>query len=147
MNTAITDATLSSDTIFATPVADEQRPGFWPQHFGTVPQWILLEPRIFAGWTVSARITAGYLEFYTLSNGGAFMAPCTDGDAQWQLFNSMNGNDAQTSAEAAGITVCLIEYSHHACRTGCDAMTAHFYRLREYALRHQECSAIMRIID
>lgn len=48
MNTAITDATLSSDTIFATPVADEQRPGFWPQHFGTIPQWILLEPRIFA---------------------------------------------------------------------------------------------------
>lgn len=47
MNTAITDTTLSSNTIFATPVADEQRPGFWPQHFGTIPQWILLEPRIF----------------------------------------------------------------------------------------------------
>jgi hypothetical protein len=28
----------------------------------------------------------------------------------------MNGNDAQMSAEAAGIAVCLIEYSHHACR-------------------------------
>lgn len=48
MNTAITDATLLSDTIFATPVADEQRPGFWPQHFAAIPQWILLEPRIFA---------------------------------------------------------------------------------------------------
>ena len=96
MNTAITDATLSSDTIFATPVADEQRPCFWPQHFGTIPQWILLEPRIFARMDrFCAGLQRGYLEFYTLSNGGAFMTPCTDGDAQWQLFNSMNGNDAQ----------------------------------------------------
>ncbi|EKN3569203.1 TPA: antirestriction protein [Yersinia enterocolitica] len=36
------------------------------------------------------------------------------------------------SAEAAGIAVCLIEYSHHACRTECDAMTEHYYRLRDY---------------
>lgn len=32
----------------ATPVPDEQRLDFWPQHFGFVPQWITLEPRIFA---------------------------------------------------------------------------------------------------
>ena len=29
-------------------VSDEQRIRFWPQHFGFVPQWITLEPRIFA---------------------------------------------------------------------------------------------------
>ncbi len=28
-----------------------------------------------------------------------------------------------------------------------DAMTVHYYRLRDYALQHPECSAIMRIID
>ncbi|WP_148936816.1 antirestriction protein, partial [Escherichia coli] len=38
-------------------------------------------------------------------------------------------------------------YSHHACRTECYAMTVHYYRLRDYALQHPECSAIMRIID
>ncbi len=27
------------------------------------------------------------------------------------------------------------------------AMTVHYYRLRDYALQHPECSAIMRIID
>ncbi|WP_172480717.1 antirestriction protein, partial [Escherichia coli] len=27
------------------------------------------------------------------------------------------------------------------------AMTVHSYRLRDYALQHPECSAIMRIID
>ncbi|EIB8371657.1 antirestriction protein, partial [Escherichia coli] len=28
-----------------------------------------------------------------------------------------------------------------------NAMTVHYYRLRDYALQHPECSAIMRIID
>ncbi len=75
------------------------------------------------------------------------MAPETDNDAFWSLFNTMNGNAANMSAEAAGIAVCLIAYSHHACRTECDAMTEHYWRLRDYALHHPECSAIMRIID
>lgn len=28
--------------LIATPVPDEQRVGFWPQHFGNIPQWITL---------------------------------------------------------------------------------------------------------
>lgn len=75
------------------------------------------------------------------------MAPDADGDDKWHLFNGMNGNSAQMSAEAAGITVCLIEYSHHTCRTECNAMTEHYYRLRDYVLQHPESSAILRIID
>ncbi len=57
------------------------------------------------------------------------------------------GNRAEMSPEAAGIAACLMAYSHHACRTECYAMTVHYYRLRDYALQHPECSAIMRIID
>lgn len=85
---------------------------------------------------------------YTLNNGGAFMAPepDDDDDETWVLFNAMNGNRAEMSPEAAGIAACLMTYSHHACRT-CYAMTVHYYRLRDYALQHPECSAIMRIID
>ncbi|MGS0637740.1 antirestriction protein, partial [Citrobacter sp. VF227] len=91
----------------------------------------------------------GVWQFYTLSNGGAFMAPePEDGNEdKWTLFNDMNGNGADMSAEAAGIAACLLEYSHHACRTECDAMAAHYYRLRDYALAHPECRAIMYIID
>ncbi len=86
---------------------------------------------------------------YTLNNGGAFMAPepDDDDDETWVLFNVMNGNRAEMSPEAAGIAACLMTYSHHACRTECYAMTVHYYRLRDYALQHPECSAIMRIID
>lgn len=80
--------------ITATPVPDEDRPDFWPRHFRGVPQWILLEPRIFA-WTdrLCADYSGGIWQFYTLSNGGAFMAPeADDGDDTWSLFNAMNGN-------------------------------------------------------
>ena len=73
--------------------------------------------------------------------------PDDENDEQWTLFNTMNGNSAEISPMATGITVCLLEYSHHACRTECDAMTAHYYRLRDYALNHPECSAIMHLID
>ncbi|HAJ7425367.1 TPA: hypothetical protein HNV42_20690 [Escherichia coli] len=56
-------------------------------------------------------------------------------------------NRAEMSPEAAGIAACLMTYSHHACRTECYAMTVHYYRLRDYALQHPECNAIMCIID
>ena len=41
-----------------TPVPDEQRIDFWPQYFGAIPQWLLLEPHIFA-WM--DRFCEGYI--------------------------------------------------------------------------------------
>lgn len=130
-----------------TVVPDEERLRFWPQHFGRIPQWITLEPRIFA-WMdrLCADYSGGIWSFYTLSKGGAFMAP-EESDGLWSLFNILNGNGAEMSAEAAGIAACLMAYSHHACRTECDAMTEHYYRLRDHALNHPERNAIMHIID
>ncbi|WP_163363299.1 antirestriction protein [Enterobacter cloacae] len=134
--------------IRASVVPDELRIGFWPQHFGSIPQWITLEPRIFA-WMdrLCADYHSGIWRFSTLSNGGAFMAPESDHDEKWALFNSMNGNGAELTSEAAGMVACLMAYNHHAWRTECDAMTEHYYRLRDYALNHPECSAIMHLID
>ena len=134
--------------ITASVVPDELRIGFWPQHFGTIPQWIILEPQIFA-WMdrLCTDYHGGNWNFSTLSNGGAFMAPESEQDKKWTMFNSMNGNGAELTGEAAGIVSCLMAYSHHACRTECDAMTEHYYLLRDYALIHPECSAIMHLID
>ncbi|EMT6396752.1 MULTISPECIES: antirestriction protein [Klebsiella] len=134
--------------ITASVVPDELRIGFWPQHFGSIPQWITLEPRIFA-WMdrLCTDYHGGIWNFSTLSNGGAFMAPEAESNEKWTLFNSMNGNGAELTGEAAGIVACLMAYSHHACRTECDAMTEHYYRLRDYVLNHPECSAIMHLID
>ncbi|HBY9715006.1 TPA: antirestriction protein [Klebsiella aerogenes] len=139
-----------ASTLTATLVPDEQRADFWPQHFGSIPQWITLEPTVFA-WMdrFCTDYSGGIWNFYKLSNGGAFMAPEADGDSSepWTLFNTLNGNGGELSAEAAGIAICLMAYSHHACRTECDAMTEHYYHLRDYALNHAECNAIMHIID
>lgn len=134
--------------ITASVVPDELRIGFWPQHFGSIPQWITLEPRIFA-WMerLCADYHGGIWRFSTLSNGGAFMAPESEHDEKWTLFNSMNGNGAELTSEAAGMVACLMAYNHHACRTECDAMTEHYYRLRDNALNHPECRAIMHLID
>lgn len=81
-----------------------------------------------------ADFSGGVWLFYMLSNDGAFMAPELDGDddEKWTLFNPMNGNGADVSAEAAGIAACLMTYSHHACRTESDTMTEHYYRLRDH---------------
>ncbi|MEI6934097.1 antirestriction protein, partial [Klebsiella pneumoniae] len=48
MNIALPDTSLVPAPITATLIPDEQRLSFWPQHFSTVPQWILLEPRVFS---------------------------------------------------------------------------------------------------
>lgn len=134
--------------ITASVLPDVLSIGFWPQHFGTIPQWIILEPQIFA-WMdrLCTDYHGGIWSFSTLSNGGAFMAPEAESDEKWILFNSMNGNGAELTGEAAGIVACLMTYSHHACRTECDAMTEHYYRLRDFAQNHPECIAIMHLID
>ena len=81
--------------LVATLVPDEQRISFWPQHFGLIPQWVTLEPRVF-GWMdrLCEDYCGGIWNLYTLNNGGAFMAPepDDDDDETWVLFNAMNGN-------------------------------------------------------
>ncbi|EPB4202422.1 TPA: antirestriction protein [Yersinia enterocolitica] len=141
-----TPTPAQTGTLTATRISDAQRIHFWPKHFGKVPKWALIEPRIFR-WLdrLCADYQGDFWDFYTLPNGGAFMVPGTEQD--YVLFNALNGNGATVSRDAAGVVACLMTYSHHACRTECDAMTEHYYLLRDYALRHPECSAIMHIID
>ncbi|MDT1322732.1 hypothetical protein RNQ75_21520, partial [Escherichia coli] len=63
--------------LVATIVPDEQRISFWPQHFGLIPQWVALEPRVF-GWMdrLCEDYCGGIWNLYTLNNGGAFMWIC-----------------------------------------------------------------------
>ncbi|MDO2137772.1 antirestriction protein, partial [Escherichia coli] len=122
--------------LVATLVPDEQRISFWPQHFGLIPQWVTLEPRVF-GWMdrLCEDYCGGIWNLYTLNNGGAFMAPGPgdDGDGTWVLFSAMNGQRAEMSPEAARISARLMTDSPHACRTGGYAMTVHYYRPRGFA--------------
>lgn len=136
----------NTSLVTATSVPDRQRLNFWPKHFGKIPQWMLLEPSAFA-WMerLCEAYNGGYWNYYTFSNGGAFIAP--DSENSWAIYNKLNDNSSEMSSEAAGISACLLNWSHHACRTSSPAMSEHYYHLREFALSHLESSAIMYIID
>lgn len=47
-NNLASAANESEFELTVTQMPDEQRICFWPQYFGSIPQWITLEPRIFA---------------------------------------------------------------------------------------------------
>ncbi|MFW8236086.1 antirestriction protein, partial [Klebsiella pneumoniae] len=63
----LVSANESEFELTVTQVPDEQRIDFWPQHFGTIPQWITLEPHIFA-WMgrFCDEYSGGIWSFYTL---------------------------------------------------------------------------------
>ncbi|WP_340510205.1 JAB domain-containing protein [Escherichia coli] len=98
--------------LVATPVPDEQRISFWPQHFGLIPQWVTLEPRIF-GWMdrLCEDYCGGIWNLYTLNNGGAFMAPepDDDDDETWVLFNAMNGKADRLITERLVQALALVD--------------------------------------
>jgi hypothetical protein len=50
-------------------------------------------------------------------------------------------------AAATGITACLFELSHLSFQTQGDAIATHFHLLRDFAIEHQEASAILAAID
>ncbi|MGJ7156786.1 antirestriction protein, partial [Morganella morganii] len=84
--------------------------------------------------------------FSMLTNGGAFIWPDMI-ETSLPMVNPHNGNDAELSPEAAGIAVCLITYSLWSFKTESPEMVEYFYQLRDYALQHEECAAIFRLID
>ncbi|MGS0639711.1 antirestriction protein, partial [Citrobacter sp. VF227] len=70
-NTLNLTCTVTENTspLTATLLPDMQRLHFWPQHFGGIAQWILLEPRIFARMDrLCEDYCGGVWQFYTLSN-------------------------------------------------------------------------------
>ena len=123
------------------------RDTFWRFYFGSVPGWHRLEGDIFKMMDNLCDIYHGaFWEFSMLTNGGAFIWPDMP-ETTLYLFNPHNGNDAELSPEAAGIAVCLITYSIWSFNTESPVLVEYFYQLRDYALQHEECAAIFRLID
>jgi hypothetical protein len=108
---------------------------------------IHLEPLIYAtADRLSTDYTGGYWDFYTLSNGGFYMAPA--GDTILHVCCE-NGFEGELSADAFGITACLYTYSHLSF-SGiliADMCAQQYHGLREYALDHPEAEGIMAAID
>jgi hypothetical protein len=86
----------------------------------------------------------GFWDFFELSNGGFYMAPQMPAV---RLSVESNGYDGRMSADAAGITVCLLAFSHLAFEDNAEVYSRHFHWLRDFALGHSEASQIFAAID
>ena len=109
---------------------------------------LIIEPVIY-GITgrMAEAYSGGYWHFYSLDNGGFYMAPDIDQPFEVCCDNYWTG---ELSADALGITACLYAFSH--CSFSRDqafgrVMADHYHRLREYMLEHREAAGILRAID
>ena len=133
-------------TISRQLVADDQRTNITADLFGVYFP-LQLEPFVYAITSkLSEDYGGGYWQFYSLSNGGFYLAP--DSDGQFQVI-SENGHECFMSGDAVGITACLYAYSHLSFGQGDFAETCaqHYHLLREYMFEHAEARDILRAID
>jgi hypothetical protein len=143
MNTIITPDTPVTSRL----VPEAERMDFVDRLFGL--HYVLrLEPTVFqfADHLAAPQYNGGYWQFYSLSNGGFYMALRSD-----TIFpiNCENGFEGQMTADALGITSCLYAFSNLSFGSGAFAETCaeHYQWLREFAMDHAEVRSILRAID
>ena len=106
-----------------------------------------LEPVIY-GITdrMAEGYSGGYWEFYTLSNGGFYMAPSDDRVFHITCDNMFEGD---LSADALGIVACLYAFSHLSFSDGRFARVCacHFHMLRSFMYEHPEVKSILQATD
>jgi hypothetical protein len=141
------EITMSTNQIITRQmVADDQRTNVTAELFGIYFP-LQLEPFVFSmASRLSEDYGGGYWLFYTLDNGGFYIAP--DSDGQFQV-TSENGWEGFMSADAFGITACLFAYSNLSFGSGQFAETCadQYHLLREYLMEHAEAVEILAATD
>ena len=138
--------TQSSPTVTRVLVPEDRRLAVTAELFG-VHFPLQLEPVIY-GITDSMAdgYDGGYWDFWTLSNGGFYMAPSGDRIFHVRCRNMYEGD---LSADALGITACLYAYSHLSFSHTDMARDCarHYHLLRGYMLDHPEVREILGATD
>ena len=135
--------------VVANLVAEGDRLSFLPTFFG---QHLMMrgEALVF-GWLdrLSEDYNGGYWHFYTLTNGGFYLALASD--KPMRISVEGNGFDGEMSADAAGIVATFFALSQ---RTGevqgteaGDTLIDRYFFLRDFAAEHVEARLIFRAID
>jgi hypothetical protein len=136
----------NSNIITRQLVAEDQRTIVTADLFGVYFP-LQLEPFIFSmASRLSEDYGGGYWLFFTLDNGGFYMAP--DSDRRFQV-SSENGWEGFMSADAFGIAVCLFAYSNLSFGSGQFAETCaeQYHLLRGYMMDHDEAGTILAVTD
>lgn len=128
-------------------IPEESRIQHTAKLFGVhFPCW--LEPYIFElTRNIAPSYQGGYWHFYSLSNGGFYMA--LDSEQEYAVICE-NGFEGHLSADALGVTSCLYAYSHLSfCnhRGFAEMCAEQYHLLRSFMLEHQEAKVILRAID
>ena len=138
---------MTLSTITRQQVADKLRSKHTADLFG-IRFPLNIEPAIYSiAGNIAAEYDGAYWEFYTLSNGGFYMAPSSD---QHYQVSCDNGYEGKLSADAMGITACLYAYSHLSFsgnQAFAEICANHYHWLRAYMLEHKEASKILGAID
>ena len=127
-------------------VPESERMAFVDKLFG-LSYVLKLEPIVFRfAEHLAANYDYGYWEFFSLSNGGFYMAPRSD-----TVYNVScdNGFEGQMTADALGVVACLYSFSNLSFGDGefAEACANHYHWLREFAMDHAEVRSILRAID
>lgn len=133
-------------TIICNTVPESERMDFVDKLFG-ISYVLKLEPTVFGiAGMLAAEYSGAYWEFFSLSNGGFFMAP--RGDTIYDICCE-NGFEGKLSASGLGLAACLYALSN--LSFGGDAFAdlcaTQYHLVREYMFQHQDAKAILRAID
>ena len=138
---------MTQSTITRQQVSDKQRIQHTAELFG-IRFPLNIEPSVYSvAGNIASEYNGAYWGFYTLSNGGFYMAPYSDQSYQ---VRCENGYEGTLSADALGITACLYAYSHLSFSSSsafAEICANHYHWLREYMLQHPEASKILSAID
>ena len=131
-------------SIQATLVQENQRLSFLPKHFGN--RMMVAERGIFnALRKLCSDYNGAFWNYYELSNGGFYMAPCLD--EKLTMFVEGNGYEGILSADAAGIVATLCVINELCWVDQSEKMINHYYLLRDFAAEHSEANEIYAAID
>jgi hypothetical protein len=137
---------MNHNIITSTLVPESQRAEHAGKNFGVRFLWI--ESFVFdTAGSLSREYDGGLWDIYALSNAGFYMAPRNRRTCRVECANGFNG---ELSSDAFGVTCCLYAYSLLSFSSDdgfAEVCAENFHRLREFALQHGECHAILRATD
>jgi len=133
-----------TDSIQKTLCPDDERMDFLPRFTGK--HFLRYEQLVYAGMNkFCADYSGGFWNYYTLSNGGFFMA--LDDDRRFAVECHGNYYAGEMSVEAASIGVNLYVQNAFAWEVDAERFSRAFHQLRDFAAEHPEGREIMAFID
>ena len=137
---------ITEETVKATLVPCEDRMDFLPNFFGF--NLMLIGEGLIYQWMdrLSEDYNGGYWHFYTLDNGGFYMAPAID--SEMQVVVSGNYYEGKVSADAAGIIATMFALGQIASEFPDQEQFIDLYHLlRGFIHDHPESDEIFKALD